>query len=96
MLRRTHPGRILAALFFLFSLVLATSARADTLATFLPDLDPAKYAEGADAFGPIRDDIPVAPVLKGGMSVSHSPPPPRMGNHFPPRTRVEQTPLQPG
>jgi len=53
-------------------LVAALGARAgaDTLATFLPDLDPAALAAGADAFGPVRDDVPVAPVLRDGETVA--------------------------
>ncbi|MFD3191483.1 4Fe-4S binding protein [Sedimentitalea sp. HM32M-2] len=45
-------------------------ARADSLASFLPDLDPARMVEGADGFGAIREDVPVAPVLKGGETVA--------------------------
>lgn len=53
----------------LFSLT-ASRTHADTLASFLPDLTPADFAPGADAFGPIRQDIPVAPVLSGGDIVA--------------------------
>lgn len=45
-------------------------AKADTLASFLPELDPSQFAAGADAFGSIREDIPVAPVLKAGETVA--------------------------
>ncbi|MBV7378908.1 4Fe-4S binding protein [Maritimibacter dapengensis] len=44
---------------------------ANVLAQFLPDVDPAALVEGADAFGPIREDVPVAPVLSGGEEVGH-------------------------
>lgn len=39
------------------------------LAHYLPDITPGDLAPGADAFGPIRDDLPVAPLLKGGETV---------------------------
>lgn len=62
-----------------FALVLAvlvtTTAEAQTntsvLAQFLSDVDPAELVEGADAFGPIREDVPVAPVLSGGVEIGH-------------------------
>ena len=59
---------------FLLALVLsclmANSAHADSLASFLPEIEPADLAPGADAFGPVRDDVKVAPVLKGGKTVA--------------------------
>lgn len=54
----------------LASLLTAGVAKADTLESFLPGLDPSGFASGADAFGPIRQDIPVAPVLKAGETVA--------------------------
>jgi NosR/NirI family nitrous oxide reductase transcriptional regulator len=45
-------------------------ANAETLATFLPKLDPAQMHPDADGFGPVRDDIAVAPVLKGRETVA--------------------------
>jgi NosR/NirI family nitrous oxide reductase transcriptional regulator len=39
------------------------------LAKYLPDVSAADFVEGANAFGPIREDTPVAPVLKGGETV---------------------------
>ncbi|SEK03010.1 NosR/NirI family transcriptional regulator, nitrous oxide reductase regulator [Cribrihabitans marinus] len=64
-----HAIRTLTILLVL-SLAGATGARADSLASFLPDLDPAELAPGAEGFGPIREDVPVAPVLKGGETVA--------------------------
>ncbi|MEX0350834.1 MAG: 4Fe-4S binding protein [Paracoccaceae bacterium] len=52
------------------SYLMALSARADSLASFLPDIVPADLVSGADAFGPVREDVPVAPVLKGGETVA--------------------------
>jgi NosR/NirI family nitrous oxide reductase transcriptional regulator len=52
----------------LFALgVTAPRALADSvLATLLPTINAAEVVEGADSFGPIRDDIPVARILKDG------------------------------
>lgn len=55
---------------FLLSVTGAISAHAETLADFLPELDPAQLAAGADSFGPIRDDVPVAPVLRAGETIA--------------------------
>lgn len=55
---------------FTLSFLMAISAHADSLASFLPDLDPADLAPGADAFGPVRQDVKVAPVLKGAETVA--------------------------
>jgi NosR/NirI family nitrous oxide reductase transcriptional regulator len=67
-----------AASLFLSTILLAAAligltaprAGADTLASFLSELSPADLAPEADAFGAIRDDIPVAPVLRGGETVA--------------------------
>ncbi|MFY0661556.1 MAG: regulatory protein NosR [Shimia sp.] len=53
-----------------FGLMMADGAKADSLASFLTELDPAELADGADAFGPVREDVKVAPVLKGGETVA--------------------------
>jgi NosR/NirI family nitrous oxide reductase transcriptional regulator len=49
---------------------LALPASAETvLAKYLPQTQAAELVAGADGFGPIRDDLAVAPVLKGGESI---------------------------
>lgn len=48
----------------------AGMAQANGLAGFLNDLEPAKLAPGADAFGPVSPETKVAPVLKGGETVA--------------------------
>jgi NosR/NirI family nitrous oxide reductase transcriptional regulator len=49
---------------------LALPATAETvLAKYLPQVKAAELVAGADGFGPIRDDLAVAPVLKGGESI---------------------------
>ncbi len=53
------------------SLCLAVSARAATvLQEYLPDTVASELVPGADGFGPVRDDLAVAPVLKGGQTVA--------------------------
>jgi NosR/NirI family nitrous oxide reductase transcriptional regulator len=52
------------------TIAMANPVQGETLANFLPKLDPAQMHADADAFGPVRDDIPVAPVLKGGETVA--------------------------
>lgn len=53
------------------SLYMAVSAHADTiLKEYLPALAASDLVPGADGFGPIRDDVAVAPVLKGGQTVA--------------------------
>ena len=54
----------------MLALIAATGARADSLASFLPDISPSELVPGADAFGPVRSDVTVAPVLKGGETVA--------------------------
>lgn len=50
--------------------IIPIQAQADSLASFLPDIAPADLAPDADAFGPIREDVGVAPVLKGGETIA--------------------------
>ena len=60
----------LGAVVFILAAIVAAETRADSLASFLSDLEPSELAPGADAFGPVRDDVKVAPVLKGGETVA--------------------------
>ncbi|MCB1312754.1 MAG: FMN-binding protein, partial [Sedimentitalea sp.] len=56
----------------LLSLALLTApalAQSPVLSQFLPDLVAADLVSGAEGFGPIQDDLPVAPILKGGETV---------------------------
>ncbi|GHF03384.1 FMN-binding protein [Aliiroseovarius zhejiangensis] len=62
----------LRAMVVILAGIVAGEANAESLANFLPDLSPADLAEGADAFGPIREDVPVAPVLKGSETVAYA------------------------
>ncbi|WP_408647814.1 4Fe-4S binding protein [Thiosulfatihalobacter marinus] len=50
--------------------MVAAEVRADSLDSFLQEIEPSELAPGADAFGPVRDDVKVAPVLKNGETVA--------------------------
>ena len=57
----------LSLVFLVFA---AISAAAEPfLPQYLADVAPAELVADADAFGAIRDDVPVAPVLKGGETI---------------------------
>ena len=62
----------LALLWLLLSLLpTLAQAQAQThqLQRFLADVDPGSLVEGADGFGPLRADVPVAPLLRGGETI---------------------------
>lgn len=61
---------ILSMLALVFYAVTALTAQADSLASLLPELTPPELVPGADSFGPVRDDVPVAPVLQNGETVA--------------------------
>ncbi|WP_291737146.1 4Fe-4S binding protein, partial [Leisingera sp. F5] len=50
----------------------AAGAEADSLDSFLTDLTPADLVPGAEAFGPVRSDVPVAPMLKAGEVIAYA------------------------
>ncbi|WP_406644771.1 4Fe-4S binding protein [Aliisedimentitalea scapharcae] len=60
----------LTILAFIVATLATAPAKADSLASFLPDITPSELAPGADAFGPVRDDVKVAPVLKGNKTIA--------------------------
>jgi len=60
----------LAVLALLFASLATDPAKADSLASFLPEITADDLVPGAESFGPVRDDVPVAPVLKGGETVA--------------------------
>lgn len=47
----------------------AVSQESPSLKSYLSTVDPADLVSGADAFGPIREDLPVASVLADGTTV---------------------------
>ncbi|WP_134726727.1 NosR/NirI family protein [Paracoccus luteus] len=71
------PALIAALFIALCALVLpapqaraqATAAAPSHLSQLIADLNPAEIAAGADSFGPIRADLPVAPVMGGGQQL---------------------------
>jgi NosR/NirI family nitrous oxide reductase transcriptional regulator len=74
-----RPGRKTLLFFFASLLVglmaLASMARANgapVLKTFLTKVPAGSLVEGATAYGEIRDDIPVAPVLKGNELLGYA------------------------
>ncbi|KIC17094.1 NosR/NirI family protein [Leisingera sp. ANG-DT] len=62
----------LTALVMTLTAVCAVTAEADSLDSFLTELTPADLVPGAEAFGPVRADVPVAPVLKAGETVAYA------------------------
>ncbi|MRU15765.1 regulatory protein NosR [Roseovarius sp. A21] len=56
------------------SLLVAPVAQAQTetsvLSKFIDDVSPGQLVEGADAFGPIRKDLPVAPLMQDGERIA--------------------------
>ena len=48
----------------------ALPLRAEDLSRFLADLDATAFVDGATGFGAIRDDVPVAPVLRDGDTIA--------------------------
>ncbi len=50
---------------------LAAQSSKPVLARFLPETAPGDLVEGADAWGAIRTDVPVAPVLKDGDEIGY-------------------------
>lgn len=69
---RTLCGWLTALMISLAALVAPAPAQADSLASFLTDLSADDLFPGADAFGPIHADVPVAPVLRGGETVAYA------------------------
>ena len=62
----------LTALVMTIAALFAAAAEADSLDSFLTELTPADLVPGADAFGPVRSDVPVAPVLKAGETIAYA------------------------
>jgi len=60
---------LLVVLVVALALVGTTATAAPVLARFLDRVAPGDLVAGADAFGPIREDLPAAPVLKRGERV---------------------------
>lgn len=63
-------SRLVLAIGLALSAMAAQAQEGAQLGRFLPDLDPATLVDGADGFGALRGDIPVAPVLRNGETVA--------------------------
>ncbi len=62
-------ARIAAFWIVLLTLASAAQARFSYLATYLAEVPAATLVEGADSYGAMRSDVPVAPVLRGGETI---------------------------
>ncbi len=62
--------RLVLALGLALSAMAAQAQEGAQLGRFLADLDPATLVDGADGFGALREDVPVAPVLRNGETVA--------------------------
>ncbi len=60
---------VLLAVIAAAALPLMAMAEGTVLAKFLPDVVASDIVPGADGFGPIRDDLAAAPVLKAGETI---------------------------
>jgi NosR/NirI family nitrous oxide reductase transcriptional regulator len=61
---------LLTALAILAGLITSTAfAQPPLLSRFLATMQAGELIQGADAYGPIRSDLPVAPILKGGETI---------------------------
>ena len=73
LLSKHVPTRLLARVFAVWIALVASAAtlaaQSPYLSTFLDKVPAATLVAGADAYGPLRSDLPVAPVLRGGETV---------------------------
>lgn len=60
---------MLLALTILAPVTAQAQSQSSFLARFLPQIDPSIIVDGADAYGPIRQDVPVAPLLKANKQI---------------------------
>lgn len=70
---RPHAAKLfaqcLAIWIALLTFVTAVHAQSPYLPAYLAEVPAATLVEGADGYGPMRSDLPVAPVLRGGETV---------------------------
>ncbi len=70
---RRNSLQVLLALLSVMILLTATpSFAASQLSTFLAKVQPSELFDGADQFGSLQGDPPIAPVLKGGKTVGYA------------------------
>lgn len=67
------PGFLVFAIAVLFSVLLAISPalaqNKPVLSQFIDKLPAASLVDGADGYGPIAENLPVAPILKNGDQI---------------------------
>ncbi len=63
------PLRLLATVLLALLLPIAASAQAPHLQRFLVESEPSALVEEADGFGAIREDAPIAPLLRGSERI---------------------------
>lgn len=69
--RLSRPARALAAaLLLLWTCALSAAAQTPHLPSFLDDVPASDLVEGADGYGALHPELPVAPVLKDGETVA--------------------------
>ena len=73
-MERAEKASWLAGMLAVFCLALTlissvTPTRAASLHDFIGKVAPSELVPGADAYGPIRSDMPAAPALKGGTRI---------------------------
>ncbi|WP_413716980.1 4Fe-4S binding protein [Silicimonas sp. MF1-12-2] len=61
---------LLALVAVAVSLVSPAAAQTSQIERFLAEMPPSSLVDGADGYGALRDDIPVAPVLRNGETVA--------------------------
>ena len=69
-LRLLAPLALAVLVWFPANPALSQTAQS-VLSQYLSKIAPADIVEGSDAFGPIRDDVPVAPILKQGVEIGY-------------------------
>jgi len=67
-LRLIH-ALVLGAFLSLIAAAAALAQQESVLSKYLPEISPGDLVVGADAFGAVQTDVPVAPVLKAGAPV---------------------------
>jgi NosR/NirI family transcriptional regulator, nitrous oxide reductase regulator len=66
---RLHPALALLAFWLVILAAVAAEAQTPQLPRFLASESPGELVDGADGFGAMRADIPVAPLLRGDEAI---------------------------
>ncbi len=65
-----HLYALVLAMAAVFIAASPVAAQSPHLAALIDDVPAGTLVEGADSYGPIRSDLPVSPVLKGGETIA--------------------------